>query len=303
MENKINVAELLKDCPEGMELDCTMYDNVTLDRVDIDDTYPIKIATKSGFSTGLTRYGQNIDIEDAKCVIFPKGKTTWEGFVPPCNFKDGDIVSIILGDSLWYGIYKKEHDQDLYCHVSYSTVTESLYHSDNNNLCSVNNITDIRLATEEEKDKLFQAIKDDSYKWNSETKTLDKLLKFKIGDKVKRRHTGETHIIDRINSNGYIFKNEGGVGFIFKDEWLYELVPNKFDITTLVPFESKVLVRYNKESKWCPAVWGFYDYEKGLPHRYAIVGGITFAYCIPYEGNKYLLGTTYDCDDFYKTWE
>ena len=30
---KINIAELLKDCPSGMELECTMYDNVTLDRV------------------------------------------------------------------------------------------------------------------------------------------------------------------------------------------------------------------------------------------------------------------------------
>ena len=28
MENKINIAELLKDCPEGMELDCTMFNGV-----------------------------------------------------------------------------------------------------------------------------------------------------------------------------------------------------------------------------------------------------------------------------------
>jgi hypothetical protein len=30
---KINVAELLKDCPKGMELDCTMYENVYLGEV------------------------------------------------------------------------------------------------------------------------------------------------------------------------------------------------------------------------------------------------------------------------------
>ena len=28
MENKINIAELLKECPEGMELDCVMFDKV-----------------------------------------------------------------------------------------------------------------------------------------------------------------------------------------------------------------------------------------------------------------------------------
>lgn len=36
MENiKINVAELLKDCPLGMKLDCTMYSQVLL--MDVDD--------------------------------------------------------------------------------------------------------------------------------------------------------------------------------------------------------------------------------------------------------------------------
>lgn len=28
MKNKINVAELLKDCPVGMELDCAIYEKV-----------------------------------------------------------------------------------------------------------------------------------------------------------------------------------------------------------------------------------------------------------------------------------
>ena len=37
----------------------------------------------------------------------------------------------------------------------------------------------VRLATEEEKEKLFQAIKDNGYKWNSETKTLEELIESK----------------------------------------------------------------------------------------------------------------------------
>lgn len=28
MENKLNVADILKLCPPDMELDCTMYDNL-----------------------------------------------------------------------------------------------------------------------------------------------------------------------------------------------------------------------------------------------------------------------------------
>ena len=41
---KINLVELLKDCPKGMELDCTMYNKVTLLNVNIEDTcFPIRV--------------------------------------------------------------------------------------------------------------------------------------------------------------------------------------------------------------------------------------------------------------------
>ena len=44
MENKkINIAELLKNCPKGMELDSTMWDNVVFDHVDMKSNYPIYI--------------------------------------------------------------------------------------------------------------------------------------------------------------------------------------------------------------------------------------------------------------------
>ena len=33
-----------------------------------------------------------------------------------------------------------------------------------------------------------------------------------------------------------------------------------------------------------------------------VVGGGKWEHCIPYEGNEHLLGTTNDCDEFYKTW-
>ncbi len=175
---KINIAELLKDCPEGMELDCTMYDNVTLDRVDIDDTYSIKIATKSGFSTRLTRYGQNVDIEDAKCVIFPKGKTTWEGFVPPCNFKDGDFLTYhsTVGTTIF--IYRNKKDEHTYRTSFYVGLNGrgKLLVYDKYTLIALNGDAATCPATEEEKEKLLQAIKDNGYRWNDETKTLEKIV-------------------------------------------------------------------------------------------------------------------------------
>lgn len=95
MENKINIAELLKDCPKGMELDCVLFNNpVTLDEVVDINKYPcpITVTTVDGDIETFTKYGQHLYLKDAKCVIFPKGKTTWAGFVPPCKFKVGDRV-------------------------------------------------------------------------------------------------------------------------------------------------------------------------------------------------------------------
>ena len=148
MGNKINIAELLKDCPKGMELDCTIYNSVSLLSVDDreDMVFPIRVLREDGNSTALTKYGQFTDADFEKCVIFPKGKTTWEGFVPPCQFKDGDIVATDSGR--WLGIIKNKYDFEYYtvhCAIDY-TFNDIFYR------CGEYRFS--RLATEEEKAKL-----------------------------------------------------------------------------------------------------------------------------------------------------
>ena len=298
---KINIAEILKDCPKGMELDCTMYDNVTLIQVREDNTYPIKIETPDG-STVLTKYGGVSYNKLSKCIIFPKGETNWEGFHKP--FEDGDVVISDRGD-----IHISKDNSSSYCckRQNYFDATITTH------------VKFDRLATEEEKQKLFDAIKDNGYKWNAETKTLEKLPepKFKVGDIIRdiigicKVKIAEVNVENRY----YLYKslNINGLGIITfnrQDDW--ELVPNKFDITTLVPFESRVLVRDHELHKWHPAMWGYYDYDS-QDYPYKLVGSTTryrisyegkdaARYCIPYEGNEHLLGTTNDCDEYYKTW-
>ena len=61
MKNKINVAKLLKDCPSGMELDCTMFENLEFDRVEEDSgKYYIicRVKTEIGYNIHtFTEYG------------------------------------------------------------------------------------------------------------------------------------------------------------------------------------------------------------------------------------------------------
>ena len=376
---KINVAEILKDCPSGMELDCTMFENTFLERVEKNIEYPIVIRIGKTDIIRLTKDGCWNKYSNAKCIIFPKGKTTWEGFQRP--FKDGDIIVTDDGDCSYIALYKGMRVSKQYKKYNYHagifsygdifTKNDWAYYSNP------------RLATEEEKQKLFQAIKDNGYKWNAETKTIEKLPKFKDGDIVAtqngiwigihKRMVGNAHevyfainhdcliyndnifcferlateeekqrLFDAIKAYGYKWNAETKtleklvepkfkVGDIIKDKcnlkWKvtnenghyyevtlvltdtsklieikaqddYELVPNKFGITTLKPFD-KVLVRMCDTDIWECDI--FSTYSDNYNCKFHCIGSY-YNQCIPYEANKELLGTTKDCDEYYKNW-
>lgn len=295
---KINIAEILKDCPSGMELDCAMYDNCTFDGLEDHGYIEILVKTPSG-QIRLTKYGCYIwgDV-NAKCVIFPKGKTTWEGFIPPCRFKDGDIVA--TADGVWIGITaggKSGEFMPTYCVIT--GCGEFEVYLNNKETWQFH-----RLATEEEKQKLFNAIKDNGYKWNADTKTLEKLPKFKDGDKIRHKSIKLDCILREYSEDILAYRTNIGLSLTHKDLEDWELVQNKFDITTLKPFESRVLVRHNKDNKWCGS---FFSHIDGNLHshcyKYVTIAGKSYPMCIPYEKNEHLLGTTNDCDEYFKTWE
>lgn len=197
---KINVAKLLKDCPQNMELDCTMFNKVTLFTVDDREgvVFPITVFREDGNPIVLTKYGQYTDADFAKCVIFPKGKTTWEGFQRP--FKKGDII--YTKDKLgteFVSIFQIEYERDICTYWDINISTNKLIGSlhDGNAFkifIEKDKVKEQRLATEEEKQKLFQVIKDNGYEWNSEAKTLEKLVEpeFNVGDWIIRnnKYTG-----------------------------------------------------------------------------------------------------------------
>lgn len=303
----INIAELLKDCPTGMELDCTMFDDgvkVIFDGVS-SEPIGIKILAINGTnrtSHTLTKYGRWTPIKYTKCVIFPKGKTIWEGFVPPCKFKDGDVISNSLGTCIFKGEGVIEGTVNFYCGLSYGTFC--VKDEKSNQASHYGNIVEYRLATEKEKDKFFKAIEENGYRWDTETKTLVNLFKpkFKVGDYVTKKGgiTVPVLITGVGNEHYYSYTEKSVGGFSIKEQDDWELVPKKFDINTLVPFESRVLVRMDSGNLWKPAIFGCR--LEGMYSPYYTLDGSSWGHCIPYEGNEHLIGTREDCVDFYKNW-
>lgn len=167
---KINVVQLLKDCPSGMELDCTMFEGVEFDGIVDNEYLPIRCRIKNpagGYNVyHFTKYGCWDSDCNAKCVIFPKGKTSWEGFVPPCQFKVGNwyqctkdlffgtcVKCITFDKNAVYYCAQEGRLQDKYGrHIA---INKDLY--DNFKLWTIQDAKE-------------------------ETKTLDELPKFKNGD-------------------------------------------------------------------------------------------------------------------------
>lgn len=307
---KINIAELLKDCPKGMELDCTTYNDVTFLRVDeTQNRCYFKTGPADTFWTtcdGCLNYSHF-----AKCVIFPKGKTTWEGFVPPSKFKDGDVVTYKYENGLVSMILNKfVNFVEVHYHCALYDNAKGFI--TNNYIVGEPKYT--RLATEEEKQKLFNAIKENGYRWNAEKKELEKLVvpNFKVGDRVLWNY--DTNKIPRTISKVQLTSKRGYVYWIeckgCSSGWWNENeltpIPNKFDINTLKAFESRVLVRDKNTDEWRGQFFSHYYESKRSDKPYICIGveGLCeYKQCIPFENNEYLLGTTNDCDDFYKTWE
>ena len=158
-----------------------------------------------------------------------------------------------------------------------------------------------RPASEKEKQKLFDAIKATGYRWNPETKTLEKLVepKFKVGDRIKYRSGEIVHRIVQITEDSYMLDNLCSIPISI--EHMYNLIPTKFDINTLVPFESKVLVRDHEDCIWRA---DFYShYEQNQQYWFVCVGD-AYKQCIPYnEETANLLSTDHDCPDKYKIWK
>jgi hypothetical protein len=353
MENKINVYELLKACPKGMELDSPVWNNIVFEEIDEDN---IVIFRKSvDAKVYLTQYGE-VNSIDGNCVIYPKGKTTWEGFIPPCKFKAGDVLVSETGNIVLFSHIDRENIVHYHCIIP----TYGSFRIEENTSIGVGRYYECVLANEQQRQRMYDKIKCSGYKYNQSTNTLEKLVKpiFKVGDIVRSKNcrdagnftivkVGENKysinlknyciefkdqdnyelvsdikpkfkvgdrivekngvcvpiLISNVSDEFYYTNTESSVGVLpisKQDEW--ELVPNKFDINTLVPFESRVLVRDNVKEKWHPGIWGYYDNDTDLTYPYKLIGVIS-RYCIPYERNEHLLGKTDDCDEYFKTWE
>ena len=115
MNENLNLAKILKDCPKGTKLYSTIYGDVELVRVYLDDdAYPIeiKIGEGSDMICDITNDGRLLDDFPGECTLFPsRDQRDWSKFefkkpkFDPKTFQPFDKVLVKMGDksyNVWF---------------------------------------------------------------------------------------------------------------------------------------------------------------------------------------------------------
>ena len=129
MNEKLNLIEILKDCPKGTKLYSTVYGEVELVNVFTNNvTYPIEIKTVNNSNVNLTKEGR-LYANYGECLLFPsKEQRDWSKFkvkkpkFDPKTLKPFDKVLVrddcsdeIWGIQFFSHIIKDEEDYPFAC--------------------------------------------------------------------------------------------------------------------------------------------------------------------------------------------
>lgn len=334
METRINIAKILKNKPSGTKLYSIVHGECTFETI-TDEIFKINFCNskfglaQSGECT-LIKFGNMYD--GGECIIFPsKEMHDWSKF----SWKKGDIL--ISNDNSIEVIFDKWYDDtytSFYCkhYLNSEDKNKIIYYKEF--LCTTvkysledKNAVQTYIKTIEERL---------GSKLNRETLEIEKpQLKFKDGDIVVAASIpsmyyskcifilkGDLYTKDS-KAHSYVFYNISNnhisfdvVDTIIRDrEIRLATNPEKLQLFGILtkegkywdsankqildlkeyqfkPFE-KVLVRDSYEDKWRASFFSNIreDYAK------YVTTGLVWKFCIPYEGNEHLLGTTNNVEE------
>ena len=321
METEINIAEILKDKPEGTKLWTDMFGSVTLYVVtDACDAFQVKHHNKEPwFDEDGKLYKEGV-----LCIYPSKSMRDWEKF----SWKKGNVL---ISDCGFMCIFKEWASDDYTkfngCYFDGMPNTETAKYSKVDNNIAYGYIRDIEKRC--------------GGKLNLETLEIEKAQpEFKDGDIVTmhKENCDIVSIFSRLKTEGsfyyYAFHAiqtnntgvmdcyttlprawtffEGKMNFATDSEkqqlfdalakegkaWdaekkqIVDLKPK----VELKPFDN-VLVRHQKTEEWRANIFSHTD-KTDEYLDYVCVNG-RWEFCIPYEGNESLLGTTKDVEVSY----
>lgn len=218
MNKNLNLVNILKDCPKGTKLYSIIHGEIELEEIIFNDHYPIKykFIDRDGIygMDRTTADGRHFSPSNGECTLFPsKDQRDWSKFKVEPEMVDGEFYCCSYDtqkENSFIFIYKKHPLYKTKCYVALGILSSILFKDDI--IVSNNSITELRRATEKEKEQLLNAIKIRNYKWDADKKELVRIeKKFDIStlqpfDKVLSRDWNDS--IWRCNIYEYYKKNQ-----------------------------------------------------------------------------------------------
>lgn len=304
----MNIAEILKYCHKGTKLYSTVFGEVEFSKINPDDIIVINV--KDNGSRVFLRNGSYSKY--GECVLFPsKDMRDWSKFRLPV--KRGDIMmsdnrAFIISDeyaNVFNGAFHKyicgiDADNRLFINPSNAAWTSKFYIP----------------ASEEAKKELFDKMAEAGYKWNADTLELEKIEPtFKEGDILAMKDDNTLFLFTGVIKDGIaqvcclltngtsidcdvsisslklvsITERNKFYSSLVKRGYKYDKEQHKLVKQEFKLFD-KVLVRDKNNEPWKADIYLGYD-EEDKCYRYKCTR-MNYQFCIPYEGNEYLLGTT-----------
>ena len=328
METKINITTILKDKPKGTKLYSTVHGECTFEAI-TDEIFKIHFCTSK---FGLTQTGECVLIkfgnmfDGGECVVFPsKEMRDWSKFA----WKKGDVL-IMDGYRVVFDKWLNDDYTRFNAVHLITSIGEYIDKPLQNRYSPISNFItrNWRKMTDAETKIYMDSLEREcGGKLNLETLEIEKQLEFKDGDIAfadygNRQYvfivSGETGLSEGYNSSIYLDLSGPTPSTAFRTSFFkkdlcelrlateeekkqlfsaLEKEGKRWDIEkkmivdvkpkwTPKPFD-KVLVRDSKASKWRANLFS----HKNIDEPYYCVYS-RWNYCIPYEGNEHLLGTT-----------
>lgn len=331
METKINITTILKNKPKGTKLYSTVHGKCTFEAI-TDEIFKINFCTSK---FGLTQSGECILIkfgnmyDGGECIIFPsKEMRNWSKFA----WKKGDVL-VGVGQRIIFEKFIDENYTKFQGKYSLSTCEDNTLVADKrcytSNFRKLDDSSNVENYFKELEEKLSGIL-------NLETLEVEKVQpEFKDGDIAFADYGNRQDVFivsDKTNlSEGYssfisldlssLTLSMGYRTCFFKKDlcklrlatdsekkqlfsalekegkvWDAEkkMIVNLKPKVELKPFDN-VLVRHQKTEEWHANIFSHTD-KTDEYLDYVCVNG-RWEFCIPYEGNESLLGTTKDVED------
>ena len=306
MEQKLNIAEILKNKHVGIKLYSSTFGYIEFNIVHKDKVY------FSSEDTNVHSVKSNGKMYDGgECIIFPsKEMRDWSKFA----WKKGDVLVSREGSKILF---------DKWVNEDYTKFLGKIKVLGNSHCYDTAYYT---LASKEETLEFIKSVeKINNGKLNRETLKIEKQPEFKDGDILScdedtyTKHTtlifhkdGDiTESIVSLVRHSKLFEGNEPIDDFFLSRLYYAredekkelfdalaeegkawdadkkmIVNLKPNVNDLRPFD-KVLVRNDKEDQWSANIFSYQ-----LRGMFYCLGEDYWRYCIPYEGNEHLLGTT-----------